>query len=360
MTKWNLTPGIFSKKPARLVLAALALALSQTACAATAPESVTFTHKDWDLICDNTLTCRAAGYSDFDTDPAATVLLTRLAGQSTPVINRVMLADFEGETSAKNPGAPLLLIDNVSQGKLTAADDESWEMTAAQYAAFMQALRRDSKISFKDNVNEYAFSGAGSSAVLLKMDDVQGRIDTPSAIIKKGDKPESVVKSPVPEPVIVQAAVRDKESRDMTPQETAMIKPALMKLLTTGDGEHDCDEEQLENEWQIAALNEKQSLVSASCWSAAYNSGDVYFVISNDMSASPVRITDDANEYEGGILSSSMKGRGLGDCWSYESFVWDGKEFVQSDEGSSGRCRFIRPGGAWDLPTVVTRVVPAK
>ena len=28
-----------------------------------ADEGVSFSHKDWELACDNTLTCRAAGYS---------------------------------------------------------------------------------------------------------------------------------------------------------------------------------------------------------------------------------------------------------------------------------------------------------
>ncbi len=360
MTKWNLTPGIFSKTPSRFVLAGLALAFSQATFAATAPESVSFSHKDWDLICDNTLTCRAAGYSTDDTDPAATVLLTRLAGQSTPVINRVMLADYDGEAAAKNPGIPQLLIDNRSQGELTPADGDSWEMNAKQYAAFMQALRRDSHISFQDNIADFLFSGAGSSAVLLKMDDVQGRIDTPSAIIKKGNKPESGVKQPVPVPVIVKAAVRDKESREMTAQEAATIKPALIKLLATGDEEQGCDEEQLKNAWRIAALNEKQSLVSASCWFGAYQGANVYFVISNDMAEQPVMVSDSANYYSNGELSSSMKGRGLGDCWSREESVWDGQRFVQSNVSDTGRCRMIRAGGSWDLPTVVTRVVGQK
>lgn len=355
MKKWNHTPVVFSKRGIQLFMAGLALVVSQGVYAITSAQSVSFSHKDWDLICDNTLTCRAAGYSISDSVPAATVLLTRKAGPATPLTNQVMLSDYDGNTASKTSGAPLFLIDNHSLGTLLSADADAWKMNLAQFTVFMQALRRDSDIRFKDNVNEYIFSGAGSSAVLLKMDDVQGRIGTTGALVKKGRNGESGVKLPVPEPIIVKAPVRDKKSRDMTAQETALIKPVLMKRIAGGDDS--CDEERLKETWQIARLDEKQSLVSASCWMAAYNSGDVYFVINNDMSSPPVMVTDSATSYDDGMVDFAMKGRGLGDCWSYKKWAWDGKRFVPSAAGDSGRCMLIRPGGAWNLPTLKTKVI---
>jgi hypothetical protein len=47
--------------------------------------STTFSHKDWELACDNTRTCRAAGYHEEDDGPNATILLTRAAGPNQPV-----------------------------------------------------------------------------------------------------------------------------------------------------------------------------------------------------------------------------------------------------------------------------------
>lgn len=354
MTKRNYTTTVFCKRSARLFIAGLALMVSQGTYATLSLESASFTHKDWDLICDNTLTCRAAGYSSGDTDPAATVLLIRDAGPATPVSNQVMLADYDGETASKNPGVPLLIIDNHSLGKLLAVDGDAWRMSHSQFTAFMQALRRDSKIIFKDNVNEYIFSGSGSSAVLLKMDDVQGRVGTTGALMKKGGNSESGVKIPVPQPVIIKAPVRDKQSRDMTLQETVLIKPLLMELVGSVT---ECDKERINGTWQIAGLNEKLSLVIAPCWMAAYNSGDVHFVISNDMSSPPVMVTDSGTSYDDGIVDFSMKGRGLGDCWSYEEWVWNGKRFEPSAAGNTGRCRLIRPGGAWSMPILKTNVV---
>lgn len=354
MTQWHRIPARFKHSGTSLALLGLGLMLSQTVLATQRPEAVNFTHKDWDLTCDNTLTCRAVGYSSDETDPAATVLITREAGASTPVTNEVMLADYDGETAEKTPGVPLLLIDKKSQGPLLAVDGDSWRMSATQFAAFQQALQRDSRISFKDNVHEYIFSGAGSSAVLLKMDDVQGRLGTTGALIKKGTASEEGVTAPVPLPIIVKAPVVDTDSRDMTPEETALIKPKILALKGTAT---DCDEELLAEVWQIAGLTPEKSLVTVPCWRGAYNSGDMYYVIRNDMSVSPELVTESATDYEDGLLSFSMKGRGLGDCWSYQQWVWDGKQFAASSLGTTGRCRLIRAGGSWDLPQLVTKTV---
>lgn len=354
MNKWKDRRKVFNKRSPGLFIAGLLLAVSQGAVAAPSPESLSFSHKDWDLVCDNTLTCRAVGYSADDVDPAVTVLITRTAGPSTPVTNLVMPGDYDGEAATKTPGAPQLLIDKHSLGTLLAVDGDAWKMSETQFTAFKQALRRDSKISFKNNLHEYPFSGAGSSAVLLKMDDIQGRVGTTGALIKQGSNSESDVKMAVPQPVIVKAPVRDKKSRDMTPQETALIKPVLLNLVGKNS---DCDDQRLNETWQIASLNEKQSLVIAPCWMAAYNFGDEYFVISNDMSSPPVLVTDSATSYEDGIVGFFMKGRGLGDCLSLQEWAWDGERFVPSAAQDTGRCRLIRPGGAWELPTLTTRVV---
>lgn len=355
MTQRNRIPALFSQYSVKLALLGLALVISEGVQATQIAEAVNFTHKDWDLTCDNTLTCRAAGYSSDDIDPAATVLITREAGPSTPVINAVMLADYNSETADQHTlGIPRLLIDNKSQGPLSTVNGDSWNMSEAQFTAFKQALQHDSSISFKDDANVYIFSGAGSSAVLLKMDDVQGRIGTPGALIKKGTASEADVKAPIAVPIIVKAPVIDVQGRDMTPEETALIKPPVLKLMGT---DTNCDAELLDETWQIAGLNSELSLVTVPCWRAAYNSGDMYFVIHNDMNSPAQIVTDSGSDYEDGLLSFSMKGRGLGDCWSYEQWVWDGKQFISSSSGNTGRCRLIRAGGAWDLPERVSKIV---
>ena len=57
---------------------------------------------------------------------------------------------------------------------------------------------------------------------------------------------------------------------------------------------------------------------------------------------------------------SEQKGCGLGDCWSVAEWTWDGQTFVQGATWDTGMCRLIAPGGAWQLPTLVTTVTPIR
>jgi len=54
-------------------------------------------------------------------------------------------------------------------------------------------------------------------------------------------------------------------------------------------------------------------------------------------------------------LSGSFKGRGIGDCWSGNAAVWDGKTFVRSEEHTTGSCKGFT-GGAWLMPIFEARV----
>ncbi|QRF91370.1 hypothetical protein CLH39_14595 [Alcaligenes faecalis] len=99
--------------------AAISLVLCMGGAAANAA-SVTFSHKDWDLRCDNTLTCRAAGYAADGEELGSTVLLTRKAGSGEPVANRVMLAHYDDPEWPKD-SLPELVIAGRKAGSLSVA-----------------------------------------------------------------------------------------------------------------------------------------------------------------------------------------------------------------------------------------------
>ncbi len=54
------------------------------------------------------------------------------------------------------------------------------------------------------------------------------------------------------------------------------------------------------------------------------------------------------------------KERGIADCLTGETRVWDGKTFTPSLKYSTGMCREITPGGTWMLPTFVSQVIPRQ
>lgn len=95
------------------------------------------------------------------------------------------------------------------------------------------------------------------------------------------------------------------------------------------------------------------------CWRAAYNEGYGYWVVDSKLEGKPVLITESGSDYGEGVISMSQKGRGIGDCWTLASWIWDGETFRKSREATTGMCRNLHLGGTWDLPTWVADVKPA-
>ncbi|UUE58357.1 DUF1176 domain-containing protein [Pectobacterium aroidearum] len=350
--------------PSRLpILAALIASIPALAFATTFTDS-SFSHKDWEVVCDNTLTCRAAGYSSEEQYageeqdvPGISLLLTRHAGQNTPITADVMLAEVY---QAIPKGTTLTLtIDGVDKGQLTPTRDNLWQLNEKQIPVVLQALKGSGKVAFRHNGAVSELSGAGAYAVLLKMDEKQGRIGTTDAITKKGNKSSAL--PAVPAPVIYAAVTKQAPSRNLTDAEQSAIQKKLLKTLNS-----DCDrllpqDDQKAEPIELTPLNDSLSLLSTLCWRAAYNEGYVYWIIDNAMQTQPQLVTTDGTDYENGEITSAHKGRGLADCMSYESWTWDGKTFQQSSVSTTGSCRMIQLGGTWDLPSWTTTVVkPGK
>jgi len=319
---------------------------------------VSFSHKDWEVVCDNTLTCRAAGYSSGE-GTGGSVLLTRQAGAGTAVSGELMLAEVTD--SDVYPDKLTLWINDQPAGEVKPGK-ESWPLSDKQVRDIINAVKGSGKIEFKGGPDPFVLSGDGAYAVLLKMDDVQGRIGTPGALTKKGDKPESSVRAAVPAPVIHQVKPEKAQERALTAPELAVLKPKLLVTLKEDDW---CDRIQPEEGEEaetisLTPLDNAHSLISALCWRAAYNGGYGYWVVDSKLEGNPALITVSGSEYGEGEIFMSQKGRGLGDCWGMANWVWDGTTFRKSREATTGMCRYLRLGGTWDLPTWVADVKPGK
>ena len=347
----------------RSPLLALTLAFAAPAPASDPPpESVTFVHGDWELVCDNTRTCRAAGYQQEyeEASPPVSVLLTRKAGPGTAVGGQVTLGDDWEESVLDDLPERFkltLLIDGRAQGEIAMLRTNTVaDLTPAQTTALLKALARDTRIEFRTGDLTWTLSDTGASAVLLKMDEAQGRVGTPGALRRPGKRKESEVLPPVPAPV-----VRAVKPHPPKPADAGFIDKhdqALLDALRGASNEEDCMdlfEASDPKPLQISRLTKTKLLVSTRCWLAAYNAGEGYWIINDTPPFDPEFVTESANAYEDGELSASHKGRGLGDCWSSEEWTWDGTGFVATGEMTTGQCRGF-PGGAWSLPTRVSDV----
>lgn len=345
------------------IKAALVMTATLSAPALAEPPGISFDHKDWEVVCDNTLTCRAAGYSA-EEEASGSVLITRKAGPDTPITVDVVLAEMDADETAPQP-ALSLWIDGKSQGEVAGEDNDTWRLSDTQARSLIDAVKGSAKVKFKGAPKPFVLSGDGAYAVLLKFDDVQGRVGTPGALSKKGDKPENTVTPAVAAPVIQAAKVENGEDRTLSEAEVAALKPRLLAALADNnqcDGLASPQEAAAEgdNDITLTPLDSKHVLISALCWRGAYNEGYGYWVLDKALKGNPQFVTNSASDYADGIISLGQRGRGIGDCWASAEWVWDGETFRKSSESTTGMCRYIRAGGTWDLPELVTEVKEAK
>jgi hypothetical protein len=342
----------------RLFLSAsvCAVLFSLPVLAAERPQ-VYFQHADWELACDNTRTCRAAGYHGDDSENGISILLTRPAGPNAPVRVQLQLAD----TASATPSAVQMHIGRRALGTIRLNDNARGELSAAQTAALLPALLTNATLTWDAEGPSWTVSTKGANAVLLKMDEFQGRLGTPGALARKGTQPESSVSAALPIPEITAAPVSDdKADAGLVPAvQRAALLAELRKTLGNEDANQcdDFNENAIDpQKLTLYRLSSSRLLVSIGCYVGAYNSGDAYWVINPRPPFLPVLATNTGSDYAHGQIFFSQRGRGIGDCMSSDTWTWDGRQFVHTSSLSTGMCKEIMAGGAWELPTLVTKV----
>ncbi|WP_434990714.1 DUF1176 domain-containing protein [Xanthomonas melonis] len=343
----------------RPALLAASLLLSSMVAQAAPATSVDFTHDDWTIACDNTRICRAAGYQpDEGEHLPVSVLLTRKAGAGQAVTAELMLGQYD---EVKLPASLSLQIDQRNLGKL-ALDGNSGtaSLSGAQVAALLAALPRSSTIvALGNDGRRWQLSDKGASAVLLKMDEFQGRLGTRGALVRKGDRDESAVLPPLPVPQVREARLAAPQAGDARLATSPTLYQALRASLPADEQCKGLEPGDASEPLTITRLSSDKLLVSTACWTGAYNAGSGFWVVNARAPFAPTLVTLQGSDLDGATIVASHKGRGLGDCYSHAAWTWDGRRFVQTSESTSGLCRLVSAGGAWELPTVVTEVKPS-
>ncbi|MGN8002674.1 DUF1176 domain-containing protein [Acidovorax sp. 22279] len=308
-------------------------------------EPVSFQHKDWALQCDNTRTCRAVGYqSESGESEPVSMRLTREAGPDTPV-----LVDLQVSTEKATPASLHLKVGTLS---LPGLKGDTPSVPAAQVPRLLQELLKNEEATVAAGKDRWVLSLAGVTAVLLKMDEAQGRVGTPGALVRKGTKPEASVLPSLPAPVIKAVSPMPARKGD-----AALAKP-LVAALGRASTEGQCNGDDAFNpaNVQVYRLTERKVLLSVPCGMGAYNFSSLLWVANDRPPYKPEPLQDVDGDFDpaSGTVHSAMKGRGIGDCWWVREWQFDGQGFVLRSESGDGMCRGFA-GGAWQLPTYVTR-----
>lgn len=334
------------------------IALTLTAPIFAQESGVTFYHKDWAVACDNTLTCRIGGHAR--QAEAGGLLLTRQAGENTTTLAEVILAErMDNEAPVKKL---TLWLDGKPTGELTAA--AGWALTETQTRAVIDAIKGSGKVELRGGHEPFVLSGEGAYAALLKVDDVQGRIGTPGAWVKQGDKPESSVAQAIPMPVILKVKTSDAQPHILTKAEAKTLTPQLLTALNSEQGcpylsevgEEDINGNIIRGDIIATPLDETHTLLSTFCSSGAYNQSYGYWVTDKTLKARPVAVTDGAQNYRHGVITNVFLGSSAGSCASKEEWIWDGEAFRQSQSTINDGCWFSRSAGDRVIPTLVTEV----
>ena len=316
-----------------------------------------FSFGDWEVACDNTRTCRMAGYHEGYDGPEVSILLTRKGGPGAAVTGRLRLGS---ESAPKRPpaGARLQMrIDGKPLGTVNLPpDDGSSDLSTEQVSALVAALSRTTTIEWVLGNQRWRLSDKGAAAVMLKMDDVQGRVGTPGALLRRGTAAEDRVPPAVPAPVIhIPVLPKAQAAERVAADVEKALRPALRAVLKDKD-ECPLMMESPAEPVTLYRLSGGKALATTGCWRAAYNAGSAFWVINQTPPWAPMLVTMTGTDYSDGVISAAHKGRGIGDCFSFESWAWDGKRFVASEKSTTGACKLIAAGGTWEMPTQVTEL----
>ena len=332
--------------------------LPLTAMAAPSLKGFEKTYQDWDLICDNTGTCNMAGYQDGS--DLVSLLFRREAGEKAAVKSSLAIS-VNNESDKGKPVEIMLngkllsvvpkMIDIDSNDKQIAALDDK------QTAALLTALKDNANIEFISGQFKGKLSNEGAKAAMLKMDEFQQRLNTPSALIRQGQEKHAVL-APQPAPKIEVVSLNNRKTTELKQGEKQYDN--VLALLRKANS---CDDEDITSQdITLYPLTQNKVLAEALCARAAYQYTNYYAVLDDKLSKVEQVLADQYNEagYDEkqgyAFVRGIYKGRVIGDCWNSEDAVWNGKIFIRTSEWTTGSCKGFT-GGAWQLPIFVSDII---
>ena len=316
-------------------------------------------YQDWDLVCDNTGTCRMAGYQDESSDPVS-ILFTRAAGENAAVEGKLTISPFGEADRDVQVGQDIeIWLNGKSLGKVKhISDDTPDKLTEEQTKALLSGLKKESEIRLTYGKTTLKVSDKGAAAAMLKMDEFQQRLNTPSALIRKGQEKHAVL-APQPAPKIEVVSVNNRKTTELKRGEKQYDN--VLALLRKANS---CDDEDITSQdITLYPLTQNKVLAEALCVRGAYQSTNYYAVLDDKLSKVEQVLAEQYNEagYDEkqgyAFVRGSYKGRALGDCWAGQDAVWNGKIFIRTSHWMTSACYKGFTGGAWQLPIFVSHVI---
>lgn len=293
-----------------------------TAAAGTAPQVRIF--RDWMAACDNAGRC---------------IALTGMAGEGGWL--KIGIEAGPGAQPVVSFGAVDFQTGEPAANARLTVDGQAVALDPSAVAALAQGRR--AAVTASGRVRPVSLSGA--AAALLWIDERQGRLDTPTALVRRGDRPAGTVPEGPTRPRVKALPVPGGGAGEERPVPTAL--EAL-------DAVKECRVDVPDGQARTWRIGMEDLLWEVPCYRGAYNAGSRLFIADpegRDAHAlglpvargepTPFIVNGDFDP-ETGLLTSFDKGRGVGDCGYARTWVWTGRGFVLVREAGMEEC--------WGLP----------
>lgn len=322
--------------------------------------------KDWIGGCDNMRHCTAIGLAPeaaenyallhFERGPAAGDAVRSIRLRVDHEISRKNFWILQADDAELLQFNDMHLVDAESGPGIDVIIEAPTELEA-----LMGAMRSaDSLTLVGDGGPVGSISLAGASAIMLWIDEQQGRLGTTTALVRRGEKsPQGVP------PAVAPPQVRSVAVEPLGPEDAIAVGADVRADLSDDTCEPlEPDSGMRDEAWST----DDRTLVKLVCYRGAYNFGSSWFVVDHqgdtplafplpaeDGGAAMDTTTDLVNAELGrdGSLHSFSKGRGIGDCGSMGEWRWDGSRFQLANYALMGDCRGVTP----DLWPVLWRSV---
>ena len=313
--------------------------------------------KDWVGGCDNTRHCTAIGMAaenadsyallHFERGPAPGDEVTRIRLRVDHEISRENFWILQADDAELLQFNDMHLVDAQSGPGIDIVIEATGELEA-----MLGAMRSaDSLTVVGDGGPVGRISLAGASAIMLWIDEQQGRLGSTTALVRRGEKSPQSVPAATPLPQL-----RGVPAEPLGSEDAAALGARVRAGLPADTCEPlDPESDMRDEAWSV----NDRALVQLLCYRGAYNFGSSWFLVDGDAitplafpipaesgGAAMDTTTDLVNAGLAagtGQLSSFNKGRGIGDCGSNGQWRWDGRRFQLESYSLMGDCRGVTP-----------------
>jgi hypothetical protein len=222
-------------------------------------------------------------------------------------------------------------------------------VAADRAAALVDAMAQGTAMSLSAGGESVSMSLTGAAAALLWIDERQGRLNTTTALMRKGSRPASAVPAAPappriePAPAVSQTGYGDQEGQILPAAIEAL--PAVVQC--RADTAYNPD---LQTVISSARLDANTVLWSVPCGAGAYNTADAWFT-ATPQGTEPRQIlfprakgepydllTNAGYDPTTREMNAFNKGRGLGDCGLADSWTWTTQGFVLKASSEMSEC----------------------